>query len=220
MSARRCDILGATRCQTRRFARDESGTTLVELAVVTPMFFVMFLGILDFGRMGGEYVMAQKALQIASRTAVVRPPACAGVPTVNERGPVGVGEIAPRYGTMCSAGANVCASVATVTCTGVMGNATVAEIWGRVSPLLPNGATAATLQFSYAHNSDMGFLGGPYVPELTVELTNLNFTFATPVGNLLAFFGASPTDVPGPAVVFPPMSTSIPGEDLALGNGV
>lgn len=220
MNRYRFDIGAVARRRVRRFAGDESGTTMVELAIVIPMFFVMFLAILDFGRMGGEYVMAQKALQMAGRTAAVRPPACAGVPTVNERGPVGAGEIAPRYGTMCSAGATVCQSPTTVTCTGATSNATVSEIFGQIRPLLPNGATAANLRFSYAYNSDLGFLGGPYVPELTVELVNLNFSFATPVGGLLAFYGGSGSGVPGPTITFPTMSTSIPGEDLGLGGGV
>jgi len=44
----------------RKFARDMGGTTLVELAIVLPIFLLIFFGLIDFGRMGAEYVMAEK----------------------------------------------------------------------------------------------------------------------------------------------------------------
>ncbi|MGB2893980.1 MAG: TadE/TadG family type IV pilus assembly protein, partial [Albidovulum sp.] len=75
----------------RRFWADESGTTLVELAFVIPLFLLLFFGLIDFGRMGAEFVMADKAMQIASRIAVVRPAACPGVPASTARGATPVG---------------------------------------------------------------------------------------------------------------------------------
>jgi Flp pilus assembly protein TadG len=51
---------------------DDSGTTLVEFAIVLPIFLLLFLGTIDFGRFGAEYMMAQKAMQLAARTAAVR----------------------------------------------------------------------------------------------------------------------------------------------------
>ena len=47
----------------RQFARDESGTTLVEFAVVLPLFLLFVFAMIDFGRMGFEYVLANKAVQ-------------------------------------------------------------------------------------------------------------------------------------------------------------
>jgi len=80
----------------RKFARDMGGTTLVELAIVLPIFLLIFFGLIDFGRMGAEYVMAEKAMQRAARIAAVRPPACAGVPTAISRGVVAPNTVPPQ----------------------------------------------------------------------------------------------------------------------------
>lgn len=196
---------------------DDSGTTLVEFAIVLPIFLLLFLGTIDFGRFGAEYMMAQKAMQLAARTAAVRPAACAGVPTVNLRGATPAGTTPPRFGTVCSAAATVCVNPGTISCAGNVSNPTVAEIWGAVSPILPNGATPANLLFRYDYDPDLGFLGGPYVPIVTVEIQNLNFQFATPLGALALVAGSGPTSL-GAAIPFPPMSNSLPAEDLAQGE--
>lgn len=200
------------------FIKDESGTTLVELAVVLPVFLLVFLGLIDFGRLGQEYVMAEKAMQLAVRTAVVRPAACPGVPNVNLRGAVPVNTIPPRFGTMCAAGATVCVNPGTISCAGNLTNATVAEIWAGVSPILPIHATPANLQFTYAFDSNLGFLGGPYVPIVTVEITNLGFNFVTPLGALAGMTGANTAAMPASTIPFPAMSVSLPAEDLSLGE--
>ena len=198
--------------------RDESGTTLVELAIVLPVFLLLFFGLIDFGRMGAEYVMADKATQLAARLAAVRPAACAGVPNVNLRGTVPINTVPPRFGTNCSAGATICTNPGTITCTGNLANPTVAEIWTATSALMPTTATPANLRFSYAYDPKLGFLGGPYVPVVTVEIQNLNFQFATPLSGLAALAGAGGAPTPGATLPFPPMSVSLPAEDLAQGN--
>lgn len=188
----------------RRFGRAEDGTTLVELAIVIPLFLLIFFALVDFGRMGAEYVMADKAMQMASRIAVVRPPACQGtLPPFNSRG---TSLTAPKFGTLCSAGASgtVCAAPAAMTCIGVAGNPTVDEIWRAISPLLPAGATELNLSFRYdpddpndPNDRQLGFLGGPYVPMVTVDLVNLQFTFVTPLSGLAALAGSG--NAPAPA---------------------
>ena len=198
----------------RRFARDESGTTMVEFGICFLLFLVIFFGLIDFGRMAFNYVVAEKAVQMAARIATVRPAACAGVPLVNARHP-STPTPAPNFGTQCSAGATVCAQ-STVTCTGNLGNPTVNEIWGVVSGRMPFNSTAANLQFTYASDPSLGFLGGPYVPVVTVEMTNAQFQFATGLGGLVGLLGGGAG--PGPSIPFPPMSVSLPGEDLAAGN--
>jgi hypothetical protein len=199
-----------------RFARDERGATLLEFGLVLPVFLLTFFALIDFGRMGGEYVMAGKATHLAARLAAVRPPACAGVPNSNLRGTVPEGTVPPRFGTSCNAGATVCANPGVISCAGSAADTTAAEIWGAVAPLMPTGATVANLQFSYAYDPNLGFLGGPYVPIVTVEIQNLNFQYATPVGAFAAMFTGNPA--PGQTLPFPPMSVSLPGEDLALGE--
>ncbi|MGV8988936.1 MAG: TadE/TadG family type IV pilus assembly protein [Cypionkella sp.] len=198
------------------FLSNDDGTTLVEFAIVMPIFLMLFFGLIDFGRLGFEYVMANKAMQLAARIAVARPPACPGVPTTNVRGPVAAGTIPPYFGSNCRSAANVCANPGTFTCAGSAANASVAEIWPGISILLPKDATPANLKFSYAYNSDLGFLGGPYEPMVTVSIQNLRFQFVTPLGALAVLAGAAgglPTNLP-----FPTMSVSLPAEDLALGE--
>ena len=206
------------RRRLRRAARDESGTTLVELAVVLPLFLLLFLGTIDFGRMGAEYVMAEKAMQMAARIAAVRPAACTGVPLTHTRGTGTIAGVPPRFGEACAAGINFCVNPGTQTCTAVATNATATEIWTRIRPLMPTHATIANLRYSYSSDPQLGFLGGPYVPIVTVEIQNLNFQFATPLGALAALAGTNSNDVPGATLPFPRMSTSLPAEDLALGN--
>jgi hypothetical protein len=202
---------------TSRFADDESGSTLVEFAIVMPLFLLILFALIDFGRMGFEYVMANKAVQVAARLAVARPPACPGVALVNTRGVVPVGSLPPYFGTNCRAGATVCADPGTVTCNGDASNPTVAEIWGVMGGVMPVGATAANLRFSYSYTSDLGFLGGPYVPMVTVETTGLSFQFATPLDGLAALAGSIGPGLPG-SLPFPALSVSLPAEDLAQGE--
>lgn len=201
-----------------RFGAEEAGTTLVELAIAIPLFLLIFLGLMDFGLFASTDVMAQKAVERATRLAVVRPPACAGVATVNARGTVNPGDVPPPFGTSCSAGANVCTAPATVSCAGSTGNATVAEIWALVQPAMPYGTTAANLQFSYSYDARLGFLGGPYVPLVTVKLQNATYNFISPLGALATLAGAGGTG-PAASVTLPPLSLTLPGEDLAMGGG-
>ena len=216
-------IFRPIRFRLQGLVRDESGTTLVELAIVLPVFLLLFFGLIDFGRMGAEYVMADKATQLAARLAAVRPAACAGVPNANLRGAVPINTVPPRFGTNCSAGATICTNPGTITCAGDINpanpnNTTDIEVWTAVSALLPTTATPANLRFSYAYDPNMGFLGGPYVPVVTVEIQNLNFQFATPLSGLAALAGAGGAPTPGPTLPFPPMSVSLPAEDLAQGT--
>lgn len=194
-----------------RFGRGEDGTTLVEMAIVLPIFLLIFLALIDYGRFGADHAMAQKAMERASRIAAVRPPACTGVPATNRRGDAASQR---PFGTMCDAEAGLCATVGRISCTGNAENPTAAEIWGVIGRVLPSGATIANLRFTYDQDVALGFLGGPYVPIVTVELENVDFRFVTP---LAALAGAGPSDLPG-TVRMPGMSVSLPGEDLALGE--
>lgn len=203
-----------------RFAQDESGATLVEYAVVLPLFLLIFFAMVDFGRMGFEYVLANKAVQIAARTAVVRAPACSGVPQFNARGPVAPGTVPPTFGTNCRAGQNICAAAAIVECAGDASNATAAEIWGSVANLMPTGSSVADLHFAYSYTPELGFLGGPYVPLVTVEIRDFNFQFITPLAALAAVAGGAVLEGSGDAgsVPFPHLGVTLPAEDLSLGT--
>lgn len=210
-----------THTRLRNLARHlracESGTTLVELALLIPLYLLIFLGIIDFGRMAFHYVSMEKAMQVAARVATVRPPVCPGVPTSNARGTSTVTP-APHFGTKCSAGTGICSDPGVISCSGSMANATANEIWTIVNGTFPNSATAANLLFTYSYNSNLGFLGGPYVPDVTVEVQNLNFEFVNPLGVLVGMAtGTAPTSL-GNDIPFPALSVTLPGEDLAMGE--
>jgi Flp pilus assembly protein TadG len=215
----------------RRLGRDQTGATLVELAVVLALFLLLFFMLLDFGRLSSNWAMAEKAVQMAARMAAVRPAACENVPETNL---AGEGNTA-RYGRSCtfqdavSGEEAVCAGNpdTPIVCSGSMANATAAAIWNQVGPLMSGrhsvtGAapSAANLRFTYDYDPAMNFLGGPYVPVVTVELQNLEFEFVSPLLGLARLAGAA-TDgtgnTPNP-LSFPSMSVSLPGEDLALGD--
>ena len=194
--------------------RREDGGVIIEFAIVMSLFFFLFFLLLDFGRLSYSGVLAQKGSQIAVRIAVVRPPACAGVPETHERG---TASPAPRFGTACSAGAGVCNPVATVSCAGNAANPTASEIWGRIAPLLPNDATINVLQFSYQFDPNLGFLGGPYTPMVTVSLDLDDFQFVSPLAALANAAGATNSNIASVAT-YSSFSVSLPAEDLALGE--
>ncbi|MCV6824438.1 MULTISPECIES: TadE/TadG family type IV pilus assembly protein [Halocynthiibacter] len=198
--------------------RDDRGVTMVELAIVIPLFLLLFFGMIDFGRMAFHYVTAEKAMHVAARVATVRPAACPSVPQVNARGPLQQNQVPPQFGTNCSAGANTCANPGVIACAGSAGNATANEIWGLLQGALPNDATISNLRFVYSYDENLGFLGGPYVPVVTVELQNLNFQFVSPLGALVGLTGATAPAGLGATVSFPTMSVSMPAEDLSHGN--
>lgn len=198
--------------------RDDAGAALVELAIVIPIFLLLFLGLIDFGRLYLELVLTEKALDKAAHLAILRPAACPGVPDFNLRGTVPAGTVAPRYGTACGSGATVCANPGTITCSGSASNATAAEIWPAIQGLMPAGSTVANLRFSYSFDQNLGFLGGPYVPVVTVEIQNRNFTFVMPLTQLAALAGASGNQQISAGMPFPALSVSLPGEDLNSGG--
>ena len=200
------------------FSQDETGATLVEFAIVLSIFLLLFFGLIDFGRLGFHYVNAEKAMQVAARVAAVRPPACPGVPLINARGPVPGGTLPPDFGTSCRAGASICANVGTISCSGSVANPTSSEIWTLIAGALPNDAAINNLKFSYTYDNNLGFLGGPYVPVVTVELQNIDFQFVSPLGALVGLTGAVASPTLGADIPFPPMSVSLPAEDLALGE--
>lgn len=227
----------------RTLWRNEDGASLIEYSIVLALFLLVFFGMIDFGRLGFNWVMTEKAMQRAARIATVRPPVCANVPEIHEFGSTGA-----RYGTLCRVGPGTCDPVperacilmdntayATVDtqakCDALNANTstTAQEIWCILQPILPGNAAPDNIRVSYAFDQNLGFLGGPYTPMVEVSIvttTNtvangdpLDFTFLTPLGGLAALAGgvANGVDV-GNTMPFPDMSVSLPGEDLNHGS--
>ncbi|WP_170325635.1 TadE/TadG family type IV pilus assembly protein [Ruegeria arenilitoris] len=218
-----------------RLARQEDGSTVIELAFVLPLFLLIFLGLIDFGRLAFHYVAAEKTAQVAARMAAVMPPACGGVPTTNGRGTY-TDITGPRFGTNCSFAAGVCVEPAATICTGAdpvnaAAQTTVTDIWNMLQFAVPNDPTAtfdeSNITFTYDFDPEMNFLGGPYVPMVTVSIEELPFRFVSPLGSIAALVlgGSTPeTDALTAATtgfkIFSDFSATLPGEDLASGvNG-
>ncbi len=198
----------------RRFSTDETGSVLIEFAVVLCIFFLLVFGIIDFARLGFSNVMAEKAMETAVRMATVRPVACEDVPTVNQRGLLGTLSVDLPNGTACTARAGLCVEAETVSCTGASGNATSSTIWAQIAPLLPVNAVPDNLQFSYSFDPELNRVGAPYAPIVTVTIVDLQFDFISPLGALAALAGANDTNELGASFVFPSLSASLPSEDL------
>jgi Flp pilus assembly protein TadG len=191
----------------RGLGRDERGSVLTEYAFVIPLFLALLFAVIDFGRIFMVWVLAEKATHHAVRVAAVRPAVCAGVPDLNARAAGNT----DRFGTSCAALSAPCTSPGPFTCPGNAGNATFAEIFADVAPLLPSGAAPANFSFTY-QTTGLGFLGGPYIPTVTVELTGLTINYLTPFAQLLRVYGAT-GGIFGP-LTLPPMRATMPGEDL------
>jgi Flp pilus assembly pilin Flp len=198
----------------RRFWSDENGASLVEFSLVITLFLFLLLGIIDFGRVGHAWVGANKATQLAARIAAVRPPVCPGLPALNVRG---AAVSPPAFGALCRAGSGVCAAPATATCVGTITNPTAVEIFTAVRPLIPAQTTIGQMRYSYAFDPNLGFLGGPYVPMVTVQFTGVNFTFISQLGAFVTAITGQNSTL-GTPLALPGMSVSLPAEDLALGT--
>jgi hypothetical protein len=199
----------------QRLRHDERGGPLAEFAMVIGFLFMIGLFAFEITRVFTQLAMAEYATHQAARQAAVRQPVCAGVPDTNVRDP-GAGGTAARFGTLCSAGGQ-CATPAAAICNGVAGNPVVDEIFQIIDPLLPPAATPANLEFRY-EPSGLGFLGGPYVPVVSVSLRDAQHDFFIPLGAMFAPWGGG--DGGGNAsLALPPFTATMPGEDLNLGTG-
>jgi Flp pilus assembly protein TadG len=199
------------RNRLRALVRDERGGPLAEFALVIGLLFVVGIFVFEITRFSMRAAMAEYATHLAARIAAVRPPVCLGVPDFNER----ANGSTARFGTMCSDPSAPCVVVATQTCAGTAGDAVVDEIFATIQPLLPSSATPANLQFQY-DPTNLGFLGGPYVPMTSVNLQNLQHQFILPLGQLFAPWGGAGGSG---AVPLGPLTAAMPGEDLNMGTG-
>lgn len=201
-----------------KFKADTAGSAIVEMAILIPLLLLLIFGILEYGRLYWVTGTAQKATAIASRIAAVRPAACPDVPEIISSVPVNPGSPIPKYGTLCRSG-NVCLTPGEKTCALNLANPTGQEIWDRITALLPPGSTPANVRLRYTFDERLGFLGGPYSPIVTAELTGLEFRFVSPLGKLAALAAGDATleGTHPNSITLSSMSSSMPGEDLASG---
>ena len=207
---------------SRSFWGQERGTALVELAIVIPLFLLLIFGVVDYGRLFWSTTAAQKAMHTAARLATVGPPLCGALPVSHEL--AGGAPGGTRFGALCRTG-GICADETAnlpAPCTLDTSTPYGARIWDEIGPLLPPGSSPANVQFTYSHDWRLGFLGGPYTPVVTADLIDVDFDFVMPLAGLAAFAARNPavtSNTPN-SISLPAMSTSVPAEDLAVGDGV
>jgi Flp pilus assembly protein TadG len=222
--------------RVKRFKNSEDGTTMVEFAICISLFLLILFAVIDFGRLGYQWVVAEKAMQKAVRIATVRPPVCSGVPSFHLR--QDPSDITYNTGTLCRDVSGLCNTTSTPACLlsgPTTGDAltTADEIWATLSVLLPPGTSKSNILMSYEYDARLGFLGGPYIPIVTAELvgsfsagvkTDLMFDFVTPLSALAAVAGSANAATMLPdgsgctgCIPFPRVSVTIPGEDLNKG---
>ena len=194
--------------------RDENGGPLVEFAYAFPLLLVIGIVTLDFTWVFTRMAMAEYSAHVAVRTAAVRPAVCPGVPDFIER----KDGLSTRFGSLCTHPDAPCDYPATIQCTGT-GSPVATEILGRIAPLLPAGATEANLQFTYAPPpaASIGFLGGPYVPIVSVSLINLEHNFILPIPTLFTPWTGGAGGAFDP-ITLGPFTATMPGEDLNHGT--
>lgn len=197
------------------FRRDDRGSVLVEFAVVLPLFLILLFAVIDFGQIYLRWILAEKGTELAARFAAVRPPLCAGVPTFNDRAFGAPREI--PFGSSCGLLANLCTNPGIISCTGAntVGDG-FDEILAQAGLFLPAEVQPEDIRFTYSFGN-LGFLGGPYVPLVSVEIVNdVEVPFITPLGPLLqAFYGGGGT-LDNPSL--PSMRATLPAEDLLEGG--
>lgn len=211
----------------RAFLAEDSGAAMVEFAIVCMVFFLAFFQLLGFGIFASNNLMAEKATQVAARIAVARPAVCGGVP---DR--ILTSDLAepPRFGTNCRNAADTCTppnNDVPYSCTGSAANAndtstTDGEIWTLIEPMLPGDVEITDLAFTYTFDENLGYLGGPYTPMVTVALTVPNdntemIGLFNLVGRLAQAAGGG-TGTAFSAPQYRVISISLPAEDLNSGT--
>jgi Flp pilus assembly protein TadG len=206
----------------RRLRQDERGAAMIEFTVVAVLLFAVTFGVVEFGLALFWWVMTEKATERAVRIAVVRPAVATGVPDFYDQD--STLSPAPRFGTACNTTPRSCATVAARDCVvqisnrgTTCANAALAQStfdqMRALSPLALRAGNAGQVHFIY-QDSGLGFVGGPYVPMVTVEVVGVTFQFIA-LGPLVRLLGAAAF---GDNIVMPTMRSTAVGEDLNSGE--
>lgn len=208
----------------RSFRKDEGGAALVEFTAIAAVFFFMLFAAVEAGFLTMWWNQTEKAVGRASRELIVRPPLAANVPTLRGKNP-NRDSTTIRFGALCGgdASTNACGTVATRSCTIAVADgsttcadttaaAAILERMRGLSPLALQPGRPGTVTVTYT-DTGLGFVGGPYVPTVTVRVTGLRYPFFAMSGlsALLGGDGATGVDMPAIAV-------TLVGEDLAAGT--
>jgi hypothetical protein len=198
-----------------KFARNTTGASMIEFAILAFLFFALTGGLIDFSLAFYEWNAASKALQQGARLASVSDPISSDLKTLTGlEGGAAPGDPFPDFVRVCSGASQSCTGgtySATAMDTLVYGRGQTAcgslgadryagmcDIFWRIRP--------QHVVVTY-RQTGLGFAGRPGgpVPTITVELTGLTFNLPF-LGSLL-----------GP-ITMPPMRTTATGEDMSTTN--
>lgn len=198
------------------FNSDQSGATMVEMAIVMPLLLTLLLGFVDFGYAFYQWNAADKAVQMGARLARISTPVATGL-AAEARTPsnsLDVGNAVPAgtYDYVCTASTAgvACCSIGAGACLPANASQTSFDtIYNGTAnragmhTLLPMLAKSE-VRIEYAATG-LGYWtrpGGP-VPTITVSITNHPFQFFF-LGGLLGFGN----------ITMPSMLSTVTGEDL------
>ncbi len=190
------------RAHSRRFIRNDTGSSTVEFVVVSFAILISVFFVLEVTLYLFFSAALNKAAQAGTRTAVVSTPAAPGVPARNARSANGV------FGVACSDPSVPCVPFTDVSCTGAACDPTefnriFAHMQGFSGQLQPDNVT-----ISYQWTG-LGFAGGPVIPLVTVTVSGVPFRTGV-VGLLLTNAGVLAS--------LPTHAVSMTGEDLNRGG--
>ena len=163
----------------QRFWRDDRGAVVIDHIPVFFMTIILVLLIFEIGIAYFLNVRSHKAAQIGARVAAVLPPVHSGVPLVNSPatalGPLGEPCFNPNGANRCidPVGPWVCrgSNLAGACDTALFGQ--IVSNMRRTFPDLDDGAVT----ISYIYRA-LGETGGPFVPEITVNIQPHEYQFA------------------------------------------
>jgi Flp pilus assembly protein TadG len=134
------------------FARDERGAQLVELAIVLPLFLVMFAATAEFGRFFYEYTTLAKATRAATRYLITAPSSAASDAEAKN---------IVVYGNTAGTGTPIVSGLTTA-------NVSVTRVGG--VPVLPETVTVSITGYKYKPVFDVGKLINVTALSLNVDV--------------------------------------------------
>jgi hypothetical protein len=207
--------------RTKNFVHGEEGATMVEFTIVMAVLFLVVLGFVDFGYALYQWNSASKAVQIGARLAAVSDPVDGNLPGFTGLDPDDTahdepGEPSASYSRSCSrtdaactnGGSYLAANMTRIVSgtDGLCGEpVSPANLRPGMCDIFSRIGTEGNVVVEYVHTG-LGFAtrpGGP-VPTIRLRLEGLTFQFFF-LGDLLGL----------DSMIIPPMTSTIPGEDLS-----
>ncbi|RWF66961.1 pilus assembly protein [Mesorhizobium sp. M4B.F.Ca.ET.190.01.1.1] len=200
----------------QRLCAEQSGTAMVEMAIVLPLLLTLLLGFVDFGYAFYQWNAGNKAVQAGARLAQISTPIALGLPseTITQSDVTKVGTAVPAgtYNYVCTASAAgvACCSIGGGVCQ--QSNASQAAFdaiydgtanRAGMHDFLPT-LEKSEVRIEYAA-SGLGYWTRPSgpVPTITASITNHPFQFFF-LGGLLGFN----------SITMPSMLSTVTGEDM------